>query len=65
MINDSNYGASGGSVAVFVGIVVGSTVSTVLVRALMVFGIHEVKSKHLLRRNNGTRSSTYTWLRPI
>ena len=58
--NDNNNGASGGSIAVLVGIVVGSIAGTVLVGALialMVFGIRKVKSKRLLRRNNGTSSS--------
>ena len=48
--NGSNYGASGGSITVFVGIVVESIASTALVGALialMVFEICKVKSKHL------------------
>ena len=61
--NDNNNGASGGTIAVFVGIAVGSIAGTVLVGALialMVFGIRKVKSKRLsLRRNNGTISSTF------
>ena len=58
--NNNNNGASGGSIAVLVGIVVGSIAGTVLVGALialMVFGIRKVKSKRILRRNNGTSSS--------
>ena len=56
----SNSGASGSSIAVFVGIVIGSIAGTVLVGALialMVFEICKVKSKRILRRNNDTSSS--------
>ena len=45
------HGASGGSISVFVGIVIGFIAGTVLVGALialMVFGIRKFKSKHLL-----------------
>ena len=59
--NTDNDDNSGGSIAVMVGVVIGSVAGTVLVGAaiaLVVFGIRKVKHSRRVRRGNEQRSSS-------
>ena len=59
--NTDNGDNSGGSIAVMVGVVIGSVAGTVLVGAvimLLVFGIRKVKHSRRVRRGNEQRSSS-------
>ena len=59
--NTDNDDNSGGSIAVMVGVVIGSIAGTVLVGAaivLVVFGIRKVKHSRRVRRGNEQRSSS-------